>query len=567
MHKHLLTALFGLFSLALAADERILDYRSDIQVQRDGTLRVTESLRVRAEGQQIRRGIYRDFPTQYKDQYGNRVTVDFSPLSVLRNGNSEPWHSAKRDNGVRLWVGSSERLLDPGVHDYVITFTTNRQLGFFDQYDQLYFNAIGTGWIFPIDRVEVSVTLPFDITTESIQLDSYMGGYGSRRHGGAAEVMSGNRVLFTPDGGLAPREGFTIAISWPKGLIAEPDLPQKLRWFMADNGGALTLLLGLLAVAAWYAWAWNKVGRDPARGVIIPRFKPPEGLSPAACRYVKSMSFNRNAFTAAIISLAVKGQLEIEEVKKKKFELQRKVDAPAAPLTAGERAVLDALLPVAGGRIEMENENHKKFQAARTALAAELKKEHKGRLFHLNGFYLLPPILATVAAAVIAAILYAGPAAWIGYAVLSLVLHLLFAFLMRAPTPAGRLVMDEIEGFKRYLGTAEQDRLERMRSPQMTPELFESFLPYAYALGVENTWCNRFAREMPRDVREQGGYHPAWYHGHLHGTGALHHLGDNFSSSFSGAIASASSPPGSSSGSGGGGFSGGGGGGGGGGGW
>lgn len=150
---------------------------------------------------------------------------------------------------------------------------------------------------------------------------------------------------------------------------------------------------------------------------------------------------------------------------------------------------------------------------------------------------------------------------------LTLALHALFLFLLRAPTPAGRRVMDEIEGFRRYLGTAEQDRLDRMRSPALTPEVFETFLPYAFALGVENKWCLRFAREMPRELRQQSGYRPVWYHGQFRGMSALVHLGDNFSHSFSSAIASASSPPGSSSGSGGGGFSGGGGGGGGGGGW
>ncbi len=116
--------------------------------------------------------------------------------------------------------------------------------------------------------------------------------------------------------------------------------------------------------------------------------------------------------------------------------------------------------------------------------------------------------------------------------------------------------MDEIEGFKMYLDTAEQDRLDRMHSPLITPEVFETFLPFAYALGVENNWCNRFAREMPEEVRRQAGYHPRWYSGNFQGVDALNHLGDNFGSSFSSAISSASSPPGSSSGSGGG-FSGG----------
>jgi uncharacterized membrane protein YgcG len=341
---------------------------------------------------------------------------------------------------------------------------------------------------------------------------------------------------------------------------------QKTRWFLGDNAAALVLLLGLLAPLLWYVWAWDKIGRDPGKGVIIPRFEPPEGLSPAACRYVKDMSFDRTAFTAAVISLAVKGQLLIRE-EDDAFSLQRVTDAPEAKLTPGEKAVLQTLLPGRSSMIELDNENHQVFLKARKGLKKALKTEYLGRLFHLNERYLVPPILMTVAAVVIAVFFTGGWAVWISYAVLSLGLHGLFAFLMRAPTPAGRSVMDEIEGFKMYLDTAEQDRLDRMRSPVLTPEVFETFLPYAYALGVENNWCQRFARELPEEVRRQSGYHPGWYSGRFHGISALNHLGDDFSSSFSSAISSASTPPGSSSGSGGGGFSGGGGGGGGGGGW
>ena len=127
--------------------------------------------------------------------------------------------------------------------------------------------------------------------------------------------------------------------------------------------------------------------------------------------------------------------------------------------------------------------------------------------------------------------------------------------------------MDEIEGFRMYLDTAEKDRLDRMRSPRLTPEVFETFLSYAFALGVENNWCYRFAKELPDELAAGGEYRPAWYVGKRSGLAAISHLGSGFGSHFSAAISSASSPPGSSSGSGGGGSSGGGGGGGGGGGW
>jgi uncharacterized membrane protein YgcG len=567
--SRLLSALILLccgLPLLAVADERILEYRSDIQILASGELAVSETIRVRAEGREIRRGIYRDFPTRYRDRWGNHVRVAFIPIAVHRNGQLEPWHHEKRSNGVRVYFGSADRILDPGVHEYTFSFVTDRQLGFFDDHDELYFNVIGTGWIFPIDLGIATITLPFDVPAGQLQTDVYSGSFGARESDARVETPSPNLVRIRTTRPLQPRQGLTVAVAWPKNLVAEPDAAQKIRWFLGDNAAALVLLMGLLAPLAWYFWAWTRVGRDPQKGVIIPRFEPPRGLSPAACRYVHSMSFNSDAFTAAIISLAVKKQLVIEE-DDKEFSLVREAATPGAHLTRGEQAVLDHLLPSPFYRVKMENKNHAEFQAARQALQRELKKEHLGRLFHLNGIYRVPPLLMSLAAALIAAFRDGGPAVWIAYVLLTLVLHGVFAYLMRAPTPVGRLVMDEIEGFKKYLGTAEQDRLDRMRSPALTPEVFEAFLPYAYALGVENKWCQRFAREMPREVRDQSGYHPGWYHGQFRGMAALNHLGDDFSSSFSSAISSASSPPGSSSGSGGGGSSGGGGGGGGGGGW
>ncbi len=562
----LLIILSWLLSSFAIADERILDYRSDIQIHQNGTLTITETIRVRAEGNDIRRGIYRDFPTRYKNRLGNRFRVDFNVISVRRNGQAEPWHTEKRSNGIRVYFGSASHYLSPGEHTYELIFSSNRQIGFFKEHDELWWNVTGNGWMFPIDHVTATFSFPFTYTPDELQLSVYTGRYGSKESKAIAEFSRNGRVRFETTHPLDPWEGMSAVAAWPKGRIAEPGFMQKTSWFARDNGSAILLFFGLLLPFAWYYWSWNKVGRDPEKGVIIPRFKPPKGLSPAACRYVTDMSFNRNAFTAAIISLAVKGQLVIDEDDEDEFTLRRKSDAPATRLTRGEQLTLDELLPLPGSSIQMNNENYKDFQSAKRLLKKELKREYLGRLFHLNNVYMMPPVLMSIAAAIIAAFFAGGPAVWISYLVLTMALHGAFAFLMRAPTPAGRLVMDEIDGFKMYLDTAEQDRLDQMRSPVITPEVFEAFLPFAYALGVENSWCERFAREMPEEIRRQAGYHPGWYSGNFQGVDALSHLGDNFGSSFSSAISSASSPPGSSSGSGGG-FSGGGGGGGGGGGW
>jgi uncharacterized membrane protein len=150
--------------------------------------------------------------------------------------------------------------------------------------------------------------------------------------------------------------------------------------------------------------------------------------------------------------------------------------------------------------------------------------------------------------------------------VLASIVGLAFRWL-QAPTVAGRKIMDQIEGFRMYLGVAEEDRLEALNPPDKTPELFERFLPYAVALDVENTWAKRFAGVLAAAGATAAA---TWYAGNDNRTNDPVALADHLVSDFSQTIASASTAPGSGGnggGSSGGGSSGGGGGGGGGSGW
>jgi len=554
-----------LLSGILNADERVLNYHSDVLIHTDGSLMVTETIRVRAEGNNIRRGIYRDFPTSYKDRHGNRYRVTFNVLDVQRNNVPEPFHTEDRSNGVRVYIGSSNYHLPTGVYEYRLRFHSNRQLGFFDDYDELYWNVTGNGWVFPIDHASTSIELPVEVASEDLRTAFYTGAKGSSGKDARSRIANGRKIEFETTGVLQAHEGLTVAVGFPKGIVDQPTSVEQLGYFLSDNGSALVLLIGLLAPLGWYLWAWNLFGRDPRKGVIIPRFRPPMGLTPAGCRYIQKMSFDKQAFSAATVSLGVKGYLEIHE-DDDDYTLKRKTPPTGGKASKGELAVLDAIF-ASDDEVELDEKNYKVFMQAKSALNKALKAEHLGRVFNLNMRFALPAIVMTIAAGLIAAQMYGGPVIWIAFGVLTAFMHILFVFLMRAPTPAGRKIMDEIEGFKMYLDTAEQDRLDRMKSPQLTPEVFETFLPYAFALGVENNWCNRFTREFPEDIEARDGYRPGWYIGSYSGMNAMNHLGDSFNSSFSTAISSASSPPGSSSGSGGGGSSGGGGGGGGGGGW
>ena len=157
-----------------------------------------------------------------------------------------------------------------------------------------------------------------------------------------------------------------------------------------------------------------------------------------------------------------------------------------------------------------------------------------------------------------------GPVAT-GLLVVTVLLNVLFFVLLKAPTKLGRVALDEIDGMRLYLTVAEKDRLRFHYGSEKTPELFERFLPYALALGLETEWTERFADVLESSRMPDGSeYRPAWYSGSHFSPRSF----SSFSSSLSSAIAVATAPArSSSSSSSGGGSSGGGGGGGGGGGW
>ncbi len=623
-----LVLLVAAFAPALAV-ERITSFISDVKVERDGDLDVTETIRVEAEGREIRRGILRDFPTRYRHPNGSNVEVGFSVESVTRTGTPERFATEPLANGVRVRIGNAAVLLPRGSHEYVIRYRTTRQLGFFPDYDELYWNATGNGWTFAIDRAEARITLPEAVPFR--QSAFYTGPQGAQGRDATLVEQQPGRIVFRTTRPLPPRSGLTVAAGWQKGVVAPPSASQQAGWWIADNLLIVFAVLGSALLAAYYAYAWMRVGRDPTGGTVIPLFAPPNGMSPAAVRYVDRMGFDDRAFTAAIINLGVNGHLRIVESGSSETLMHRTGGRPVAP----EEQSLASKLFRSGSSVQLTQSNHKVLGAAKDELKAGLDGAYLGKVFTNNygwsvgGLLLLVLLVAVLVVTAAASYRYAGsdglvvslliplPFVMFGAAVLNNglqravggfwhviggaaalglsgalgllwfgavapgIAHLLvpislFAVAavagvafqwLKAPSVAGRKTMDDIDGFRLYLGTAEEDRLNQMQSPEKTPELFERFLPYAVALDVQNVWAKRFAGVLAAAGAAAVG---AWYAGSRDWSSDPVYFADHLGSSLNTTIASASTAPGSTGGgggSGGGGSSGGGGGGGGGSGW
>ena len=624
--------LFG-FAAGALAEEKITSFISDVTVNADASLDVRERISVNAEGDEIRRGILRDFPTIYTDRNGVRVKVGFEVIEVLRNGRAEPYALESLSNGTRIRIGNKDVLIGSGIHVYEITYRTTRQLGFFETYDELYWNVTGNGWTFAIDRAAVTIRLPPG--AEIQQSAGYTGPQGA--DGRDFRVLNGNGSVFEAETTrrLEPYEGFTVAVAWQKGIVTPPSEADKWRWWIGDNAGIFALVASLLASGLYYFSAWNKVGRDPPKGTIIPLFRPPAGLSPAGARYLREYGLDDRGFAAALVGLAVKKHLKIKDEDGEFAITPLNRSGGGDPLTPAEGALFKAL---PSGELKLKQSNHQMVRNARSVLKDALEAEYEGSAFVRNigafvkgaiisaaglvlGALLMPPedgfaglflvgwmsiwwgvvltflwftlkglfqgkgiasrvgsvfmllfLVPFVGGGVMAPLgilLGAGsPRLYllIGTAVLLGVMNLVFFYLLRAPTLPGRKLLDEIEGFRLYMTTAEEERLKVLHPPEKTPELFERYLPYALALDCENEWNAKFASVLAAAAMA-GAAQPGWYSGRNWDAGRTGSFTDSLGSSLSSSVASASTAPGSRSGSGGGGSSGGGGGGGGGSGW
>ncbi|HEU4601424.1 MAG TPA: DUF2207 domain-containing protein [Steroidobacteraceae bacterium] len=566
-------ALALLLAAPVHADERFLNYGVDVKIQADGSLDVTETIKVRAEGSQIRRGIYRDFPTRYRDRYGNRVVVDLQVLDVERDGRPEPWFTENKANGVRINTGNNDFLPVPAEFEFRLHYRTTRQLGFFADHDELYWNAIGTGWAFPIDAGQVDVQLPSAVPIQQMSAEGYTGYQGSTDQNYVASLPAPGTAHWDLTAPLAPQQGLTIVLSFPKGIVHAPTQTQRAYWLLKDNRGLLIAALGLLALAIYCVREWRRVGRDPAAGVVFARYEPPQGMSPAALRNLRRMSYDTKCFTADVLALAVAGHLRIEHDKslfKNEWRLVRTHTSDGASTTSAQKQLLDRLFQGGEGEIVLKNTNAAVISSARSGHAKALDRQLQPEYFKRNGGSVGKAFLIGLVGGG-AGILFAHGSALpliLFVCALMAIALIVFAILIRAPTDAGRKLLDEIEGLKLYLSVAERTELANMpepgkQRPVLDAKRYEMLLPFAVALEVEDAWTQKFTAAVGEAEALRTTQNIGWYHGgSVNNLGSLAHA---VGSSLSSQIASASSPPGSSSGSGGGGSSGGGGGGGGGG--
>ncbi len=556
-----------------SARERILDFASEISIEANGALLVVETIVVHVEGQQIKRGILRDFPTRYEDRRGTefvvplKVVVPFEVIGVLRDGAPEQYGVEPLKNGVRVRIGKPNLLLPHGPHEYRISYRTARQLGFFERHDELYWNVTGNGWPFVIERARARVSLPRVVESDKLSAETYTGPQGARGRNATATI-DGGEFVFETTRRLSPNEGLTIVAAFPKGIFAAPSQFKRLMWMIEDNAIDLIAIGAMLSIIGFLFAMWWRIGRDPRAGPKFPRYEPPTGMSAAAVRFIDVMGFDSRCFAAAVLGLGARGYLKVQQ-SGDAFSLQQ--TGRSIDWLPGEKPMATALFD-GKGETTLSRTYDPAVASAKKELSSALGRHYKGTIFRHNGWPLWLAFLAGAGALVFAVVNGASLVVIIALVPVLLLALKVFSSVMPAYTREGRKVQDHIEGLRQYLGVAERDDLARMKAPEVTPAEFARMLPYALALDVERTWADRFAVVL--GAAAFAAAVSSYYDGDTSsfGSGSGDSLADSLGALDS-TVSAATTAPGSESGGsdsgggGGGGSSGGGGGGGGGGGW
>lgn len=558
MKKHRIT-LLSLSLLFLAtptlAAETISDFHVEAKLDADRKLTIEEHIDYDF-GTLQKHGIYRIIPERYARSGANfdlHLKIDnslqdrkFATQKITREGEYRK---------IRL---GDEDITITGKHEYTFVYSTTRAINDFpqDKERELYWNVTGNEWLVPIQKAGIRIELPAPPTN----VICFTGVYGSTEQDCDINIQ-GSTLTVTSRGPLAPQEGLTFAARLPESALRNIGLQEHILFFIQDNVWVFTPFIVFIAML----YFWWKYGRDPkGRGTIIAEYEEPDALPPAVQISLLDQHVPSKAISATLLDLARRGYAKIRFdgdpeangwFKPKAKIYYEKIKEPVG-LANFERTLFDGVF-TEGDSVDL-SERHESFwkelQKARKEIFDDLKK--KGFFgtdpsvirfiwialaigFVVIGFFLIP-VFGEL---------------FIVSGILSGLIIMAFGWHMPRVTKAGAVMVERVEGFKKFLSVTEKDRLAFTDAPKKRPEEFARFLPAAVAFGVEEKWAEQFANlQLPK---------PSYVDGNVNTWSAVSyaHAMSSFHSSSSSSMYAAPS----SSGSGGSGFSGGGSGGGGGG--
>jgi uncharacterized membrane protein YgcG len=512
---YLLCLLYFLYlPSAFAKELRIERFTAQIDVLPDSTVSVTESITAHFLGGPWH-GLYREIPVEYVTPQGMNYSLFLDVKSITDGARHPLRYESSRERHYRklkIYIDNA----DNSVQTINIEYTVSDALRFFEDHDEFYWNVTGDEWDIPVGNASATITLPSE--AKSIRASVFTGAYRSTAKNAEAEV-TGNGVTVHTTAPLGYHEGLTIAVAFDKGAIREPTALDNTILFFRSNW---PLVLPIF-IALFMYWLWYTRGRDPRLRPIAAQYEPPDQLTPSEVGTLIDNSADMRDITAAIVDLAVRGYIVIQErsashmgglYKTQDYTfILKKGRGEWASLKPHEQSLLDGIFDTGQPEEVVDMEDlHNVFYKNIPIIKNQIFAQLVGRGYYLHrpdtvrGTYIGAGVvigfLSIWGGAVIGRSLGMAGAPFIIAGILSAAVICGFGWFMPARTAGGTRALEGVLGFEDFLGHVEADRFNRMIK---TPEMFEKFLPFAMALGVEKNWSKAFVNIYTQP--------PRWYQG------------------------------------------------------
>jgi len=229
MLRKIFFVLFSILFYHAHAQERILNFDVRVHIEKSGEINVIENITIYAEGTIFKHGLLRTLPLTRKDKDGHEIDVQYTINSIKKEGKTEPYFTKEESGDWKIYIGSKEIDLESGIYEYQISYTAPFQIGYFDQYDELYWNVNGNGWDLPIDKATCQITLPSDNKFKN--LHCYSGLSGSTESNCISSLNDNHTIASFGTVKLNANEGLTVAASFDKGIIDPPTFFQETASF------------------------------------------------------------------------------------------------------------------------------------------------------------------------------------------------------------------------------------------------------------------------------------------------------------------------------------------------
>lgn len=301
--------------------EHIEHFDSKVVVHSDSTITVTETI-LYDFGDQEKHGIYRDIPMV---KVAGAIAPAIMSAVLVTDEAGRPYTINSLDysgGSMSVKIGDADRTIS-GLHTYVISYNVRRAIGYFDSYDELYWNVTGNGWTVPIRQVTATIVVPALLEAEKLHVYSYCGYYGD--NGTCGKITTGTKDsttsvtfdsdIFAEGGYFSSNQGMTVAVGFPKGIVAV----EALNWWEKDaTYYAIAIGIFALFLISFLIWflSYYLPEHRKRKQPIIAAYEPPQGMTPSVAGHIYNMfglSTSKMA-TADILYLAAEGYITIEGV-------------------------------------------------------------------------------------------------------------------------------------------------------------------------------------------------------------------------------------------------------------